>query len=270
MDENNRDKKNAGSRVEDFFAGKGFYIVLLLCVSVIGVSAWSMISGGSAKRTEVRETLPVSAVSDDPAVAAGKTLPAVVAEPPHTAAPKPAPSAAPTSAPTAAPKPTEAPKKPVETQAAATPTPTAAPKPQPAASYFIWPVSGTVENDYSMTALVFDRTMQDWRTHDGVDIAADLGTQVRAAAAGTVSGVYYDERMGATVTISHGGGVESLYANLAGTPTVSAGEVVGVGQVIGAVGDTALFEVAEVSHLHFAMTRDGQSADPGEFLPQNG
>lgn len=255
------EKKAFGQRLEDFFAGRGFYIVLLLCVAVIGVSVWSMLSadsplspaesGGDLGLTVVHldPPAPVSdAASEPPATRIDPEEPAPAAKP----EPEPEPEAEPSPAPAA-----------VET----------APEAQSAAamdaapSYFVWPVTGTVENGYAMTALVYDRTMHDWRTHDGLDIAAGLGDQVRAAAEGTVKSVYYDERYGSTVVVSHGGGLESVYANLAGTPAVSEGEAVGVGQVIGAVGDTALFESGEVSHLHFAMTRDGQSVDPGEYLP---
>ena len=73
--------------------------------------------------------------------------------------------------------------------------------------------------------------------------------------------------LGTTVVIRHRDGLESVYANLAATPTVAVGDQVVVGQVIGAVGDTALCETGEVCHLHLAMRRDGESVDPADFLP---
>jgi murein DD-endopeptidase MepM/ murein hydrolase activator NlpD len=109
--------------------------------------------------------------------------------------------------------------------------------------------------------------MQDWRTHDGVDIATELGAQVKALTNGTVSAIYDDDLYGTTIVIRHRGGLESVYCNLAATPTVSVGDQVVVGQVIGAVGDTALCETGEVCHLHFAMRRDGESVDPTDYLP---
>jgi len=69
------------------------------------------------------------------------------------------------------------------------------------------------------------------------------------------------------VEITHGAGLVSIYANLAAVPTVAAGEQVTVGQVIGAVGDTALCEIGEVYHLHFAMRCNGESVDPADWLP---
>ena len=292
MEDKEKQSKATVNRVENFFAGKGFYIVLLLCVAVIGVSAWSMFTGGGTS-DPLELSAPVSRLEDE-ALTTGKTESALVTE---QAVPAPAVTAVPAltepeeaaAAETANAEAEDATKGAAETAAReSAPAASAAPEPaqssapaavpgrlpedpvpvsEPGPTYFIWPVSGTVENGYSMTALVFDRTMQDWRTHDGLDIAAEVGAQVRAAAAGTVSNCYYDERLGTTVVLNHGGGVESIYANLAGTPTVNTGDKVSVGQVIGAVGESALFEIGEVSHLHFAMTKDGQSIDPGAYLP---
>ena len=86
-------------------------------------------------------------------------------------------------------------------------------------------------------------------------------------ASGKVTEVYRDDLFGTTVVIAHSGGLTSQYSNLAATPTVAAGDSVTVGQVIGAVGDTALCETGEVCHLHFAMTKDGVSVDPDDYLP---
>ena len=248
----NEKKQPFFERAEHFFAGKGFYIVLFLCVAVIGVSAWSMLTGNGSKSapTELEDGLSVANIAPDTMIPD--------AAPPVTAPPQP----------TAAPTPTPAPenKTPAATPA---PAPAAAPAPAPAAAaeYFIWPVAGPIENGYSMAVLTFNRTMQDWRTHDGIDIAAELGAQVKATASGTVAEVYRDDLFGTTVVIKHSGGLTSQYSNLAASPTVSAGDSVSVGQVIGAVGDTALAEAGEVCHLHFSMTKDGVSVDPGDYLP---
>ena len=151
--------------------------------------------------------------------------------------------------------------------------PAEAPAPAPAAvpaaerDYFIWPVGGTVDQPYSMDALTFNTTLRDWRTHDGVDIAAELGTQVKACANGTVAELRQDDLFGTTLILSHRDGLVTVYANLAELPVVSVGDRVSVGQVIGAVGDTALAEAGQVCHLHFAMALDGESVDPGDYLP---
>ena len=128
------------------------------------------------------------------------------------------------------------------------------------------PVSGAVERPYSTDELMYDKTMGDWRTHAGVDLAAPLGSYVSASAAGTVTDISDDPLYGTTVTIAHSGGYESVYANLAGTPTVEIGDTVAAGETIGAVGDTAICESAEASHLHFAVYADGESVDPAGLM----
>ena len=75
----------------------------------------------------------------------------------------------------------------------------------PEPTLLMWPVDGgTMLREYSAEALVFSPTMQDWRTHSGIDVAAPLGTAVRAMAAGRVTSVREDEMLGWTVEIAHG------------------------------------------------------------------
>lgn len=245
-------KKPFAQRMEAFFAGKGFYIVLALCVTVIGLSAWSMLSGDKGSDPGAN-SLPVSKVEDK--VVGDKTTPRPAATPAATKPPV-----------TESPAPTQTPAQP---EASDAPTVTIPEDPLPVAveTYYVWPVTGEVERPYSVTALLYDPTMQDWRTHNGIDLAADLGSQVRAVSDGRVTAVREDDRYGTMVVVQHPGGLESIYANLAAAPTVSEGEQVSVGQIIGAVGDTALCEAGEACHLHFAMTLDGASVDPAEYLP---
>ena len=151
--------------------------------------------------------------------------------------------------------------KPTTTQPPAT---AAAEKPLKTAS----PLEGETAAAFAMDALAYNPTTRDWRTHDGVDIAAEAGTEVKAAAAGTVYSVYTDDQMGTTVVIRHTGGYSTTYASLAEDPAVAAGDEVELGQTIGAVGQSALLESAIGDHLHFAVSKDGENVDPMEFLGQ--
>ena len=143
-------------------------------------------------------------------------------------------------------------------------TPVAADEPMVVVS----PLQGEVAAVFSVDALLYDETMDDWRTHDGLDIAAAAGDAVLAASAGTVLSVTDDALMGTTVVIGHGGGYETTYASLQADPPVAEGESVSAGQVIGAVGATAAAEAAQGPHLHFAVTKDGAAVDPETFLEQ--
>ena len=167
----------------------------------------------------------------------------------------------------ATPEPTEAPAEEPEagTEAAELPPEEAA---EVIATAFDWPVKGDICSGYSVDRLQYDRTMQDWRTHNAIDIEAVLGEKVLAAGDGIVERIYTDQMYGVTVVLYHGAGLRSIYCNLAGTPTVQAGDTVSLGQVIGAVGDTADAENGDVNHLHFAMTLDETRVDPLSFLPE--
>ena len=133
---------------------------------------------------------------------------------------------------------------------------------------FVVPLEGTVTKKYSMNALVYSSTMKDYRTHSGVDIAASVGTNVLAISAGTVQGVYDDDLMGTCVVVDHGDGLTSTYCNLSAKPTVSEGDTVSTGTVLGVVGETAIAESSRPSHLHLEMAQDGKAVDPVSYLPQ--
>lgn len=235
-------KKSFYRQFSDFIEGKGFYIVLALCIAAIAVSGWFLFSsltkeegspvGGTASIT-VTPTPRATIQAQKPTVTAAPrptaTLPAVAAATPSAAA-------------------------------QSTPTPKSAP------TSLSWPVQGEVLTGYTVEALAYDVTMGDWRTHAGVDIAAAAGTQVRAPASGVVTQVTEDAMLGTTVVIDHGGSLTTTCSNLAAVPTVEVGDSVSVGDVIGSVGSTAIAESALPSHLHFSVEREGVSVDPMELL----
>ena len=128
------------------------------------------------------------------------------------------------------------------------------------------PVEGKTVAEFSMDALSYNQTTRDWRVHDGVDIGAEAGTTVCAAADGTVYTVYEDDTMGKTVVIRHDGGYTTKYASLADEVSVKAGDTVTAGQVIGCVGATALLESAVGDHVHFSVSCNGNVVNPADFL----
>lgn len=128
------------------------------------------------------------------------------------------------------------------------------------------PLEGKTIASFSAEVLSYNEALDDWRTHNGVDIAAEEGSPVCAAADGTVLSVTEDPLMGVTVVLEHDGGFTSTYACLGTEVYVSAGDSVRAGQNIGAVGTTAAGESPE-PHLHFSVSRDGKLVDPAEYLP---
>ncbi len=113
-----------------------------------------------------------------------------------------------------------------------------------------------------MECLSYNQTTRDWRVHNGVDLAAEAGTQVHAAADGKVYTVYEDDQMGTTVVIRHDGGYTTKYASLDQEVSVAAGDSVRMGDAIGCVGSTALMEQALGDHVHFSVTKNDEPVDP--------
>ncbi|NLB81494.1 MAG: M23 family metallopeptidase [Clostridiaceae bacterium] len=128
------------------------------------------------------------------------------------------------------------------------------------------PLQGEFGTTFSGDELLYSKTMCDWRVHKGIDIRADVGTPVKAAADGIVTEVYTDAMMGFTVKILHEGGIETLYSNLQTGQLVEEQTDLNKGDVIGGVGTTAICEINEPPHLHFEVKQDGQHVDPLEYI----
>ena len=106
------------------------------------------------------------------------------------------------------------------------------------------------------------RTYPDVEFHEGVDLGADWGEPVRAAAAGVVTAASYNGGYGLMVDIDHENGYATWYAHLSSTE-VRIGEHVLKGQVIGRVGMTGF---ATGPHVHYQVMHDGTPIDPTPFL----
>ena len=235
---------SSGRRLEGFLAGKGFYIVLFLCAAVIGLSAWMMTAGNET----MEDLTNSSGVSMEQ-----RRVETILITPDVR------PSMRETMA---AP---EEPSVSVEAQEAAEAVPVWSEEASEPVT--LWPVQGELERLHDIEHLHYDVTLRDWRTHEGVDILAPLGETVCAAMSGTVMAIEDDSLYGTVVTVDHGDGTSALYANLASLPAVSVGDWVEAGDVLGSVGTTALCEIGQGTHLHFAMYLDGASVDPLDYLP---
>ncbi|WP_369283117.1 peptidoglycan DD-metalloendopeptidase family protein [Oscillibacter sp. GMB15532] len=238
---------NKSNMPKTVLGGAGFYIVLLLSLAIVGASGYAILfHGGNTARTDpdASTAAPDADLFDD-LDPNGPSL--EILEPETLKVPDQG-------------VPVQAPVQMPSVEVDDTPVKPTAP------SLIVWPLRGAVVSVFSMDALRYDETMGDWRTHAGVDLAAEVGTQVMAASAGKVTSVEDNPLMGTTVVIEHDGGYVTTYANLQAVPTVKAGDSVSAGQIIGAVGSTAIAEAALPSHLHFAVEKNGDAVDPQVFL----
>ena len=128
------------------------------------------------------------------------------------------------------------------------------------------PVKGQVIREFAKESLVFSNTLQEWITHNGVDIKADKTTVVKSASSGTVTAIKNDPRYGLTVIINHDNGYQTIYSNLLTAEFVVKGEKVEKGQSIGTVGNSASFEVADDYHLHFELLKNNEYLDPTVYI----
>lgn len=115
------------------------------------------------------------------------------------------------------------------------------------------PVSGVLTSRYGYR----------WgRTHTGIDIGASYGTNIKAAAAGTVTFSGWKGALGNLVVISHGNGIQTYYGHCSKL-LVSAGQKVSAGQAICKVGSTGH---STGNHLHFEIRVNGSSINPQSYI----
>ncbi len=127
---------------------------------------------------------------------------------------------------------------------------------------FAMPISGKIMQEYSNGELVKSSVMNDWRTHDGVDIAGNVTDPVKAAADGTVTDIIDDALWGVVIEIDHGNGYVGRYCGLNTTVSVKKNQEVTMGDVIGCIGETSLYETNDDPHLHFELLKDDEYVDP--------
>ncbi|MDR3149479.1 MAG: M23 family metallopeptidase, partial [Oscillospiraceae bacterium] len=179
-------KRGVAERFVKFVEGKGFYIVLFLCVAVVGVAAWTL-NISTRKAGQDLEAALEDTLNNIPTITLPEPEPIPVIEPdpyipeePVIAEPNPVAAEA---TPEPSPEPAEEPAK----KTSAIPT------------AFIWPVNGSIERPHSVESLTYDRTMRDWRTHKGIDVAAPLGEKIRCVAAGVVESITVEPLYGVSV-----------------------------------------------------------------------
>jgi murein DD-endopeptidase MepM/ murein hydrolase activator NlpD len=124
---------------------------------------------------------------------------------------------------------------------------------------FIWPVRGYITSLYGYRNSPFTGARQ---FHTGLDIGSPMGTPIRAAMAGRVIAVSYDDISGNYVVITHHSGYRTLYAHMS-VVRVKAGAYVRTGDHIGDVGSTGL---STGPHLHFTVYKNGVTVNPRNLI----
>lgn len=139
---------------------------------------------------------------------------------------------------------------------------------EPKLETMVIPVFGTAYAEFADQSLIYSKTLDEWTTHNGIDIKADEGSPVRAAMDGIVEELKNDPALGLTIILNHGNDVFTKYSNLSTLDLVNLGQKVKKGDVISGIGKTALYEVADEPHLHFEVVKNNKNVDPKKYLPK--
>ncbi len=236
-------KKQPFARIRAALKGKGFIIALVLSLGVVGVSTYYAYNS-------IMSSFEENADSDNLFMEVDKNQPNVPKE---------------TAVVTTSPEETT-------TASAETTTPSETTENAEGAGNFFsskkprqMPIEGEIIEEYSDGELVKSKTLNLWQTHDGVDIAAEEGTEVKAAAEGTVLNIWEDPLWGISLSIDHGDGYISTYCGLDQNLTTAIGQEIACGDVIGKVGKLPDCECSLAPHLHFEVKKDGSFVNPVAF-----
>ena len=242
---------NKNSKIAKFISGKGFYVALAICLVSAGAASWIAVdrtlSGLENNASDIQMLnsntgfFETSGSTD-----VGKHTSNIKKEPPKTSS---------TSS-----------QQPTQSASSADTTVKVEPSQTQQKQYFMLPVSGEIQQEYSNRELVKSVTMGDWRTHNGVDIACEINSTVRCFSDGTVTDVIEDKLWGTTVKMEHPNGYVSVYCGLNSELNVKKGDEIEIGQIIGTTGNTSVIEIGQEPHLHFEVLKDGSRIDPEQFF----
>lgn len=148
----------------------------------------------------------------------------------------------------------------------ASPAPAASPAANKVLPDLIKPVKGSITKKFAYDSLVYMKTLNQWSTHFGVDIAGKIGDDVVACLKGTVDSTYKDPMLGNCVKIKCANDVVCVYAGLVNTTTVKKGDAIEPGELIGQLGNTASCEATEDPHLHLEVWIKDKPVNPEPYF----
>ena len=134
-----------------------------------------------------------------------------------------------------------------------------------ASGVIVYPTSKNIIKKYSGENPVFSKTLNDWRVHNGIDLAAEQGSKVKSITSGKVKEIFNDAMFGTTMVIEHDGGFTAYYSGLGETTLVKVDDKVEAGQEIASINNIPS-ESADGYHLHLSIKKDGKFVDPVEVL----
>lgn len=124
--------------------------------------------------------------------------------------------------------------------------------------------TATVSNTYGF---YYNKTLDSYYVHTGVDFVADAGTQVMAVEDGVVESVYKEDvLLGTQIVVRHAEGLKSVYRFVNEVEGLKVGDKVEKGDVIATVAEANGNEYKDGAHLHFTIEKNGKTVDPTQYL----
>lgn len=243
---NDRGPIRQRSALAAFVDKNGIYLVMLVCLALIGVTAYFTLGTGqdTASQPTPSATQQAQAANQNN----GATLQDEMNRLQQVANATPTPTTAPSAKTTAKP---DATPKVKQTVVAVKP---------------VMPVKGDLLRPFSDKDPVYFQTLNAWMIHKAADIKAEEGTAVVAMMDGTVASVSNEAETGYTIVIQHAGDVKSTYGNLQAPDGIKKGQKVKQGEKIGTVGKSASNTANDPTHLHFAVSVKGVAKDPIQYV----
>ncbi len=215
------------TKLTTFLLGKGFYLVLAVCMAAMGMAVYSALDAidpvSPQENSSIQESIPEELDSfpvEEEEVKEEEERPSIE----------------------------EA--EPVENEGVAT--------------FFMLPLNGEIIKHFDSQHLQYSATYNDMRLHTGTDIKPENTKDVISAGDGSVLSVEENTVLGNVVTIDHGNSVTVRYCGVEDI-VVSAGDIVSAGDVIGKVG-TVTNECMDEEHLHIEVFKNSKPVNPEEFF----
>lgn len=125
----------------------------------------------------------------------------------------------------------------------------------------LWPIDGDILIEYSAEKVVFFPTLSQFKTNPALIIGSEIGESVKSSANGVVKSIEKNDETGTTVTIAIGDDFNVVYGQLKDL-TVSKGDEVSEGQVIGKIAKPTKYYSVEGANLYYQVKQKGETVNP--------
>lgn len=127
-------------------------------------------------------------------------------------------------------------------------------------------LNATIYKEFYGDNLIYNETLKQWETHNGIDLQVASGSKVYSILDGEVTDIYSNVLEGTVVVVEHEGGLTSCYGSLDSELNVEIGDTISRGDEIGAVSASAYAESDAGTHLHFSLYENDKKVDPASYL----